>query len=478
MEFFLITCAVMAAVIAVVHKASEYLGFAMKWRPLALCAVMAVAANLITLLVSSYITFDYVALIVILIIASAALMTYYNEYLLKHDLEWEPEKTTLEKVEAKLDSVAAGDKAQPSQDEEPESLEPPTVETIWEAETKAETAVPEALPADIPAPDLTPVAAPSPEPIVSVPPVPEPIVNFEPVPEPEPVFEPEPEAVFAPEPVFEGSPEPVTEPESIIEQPPEVAYEPEPEEFIFEPEPTPGLGPEIISKPKPEETVPEPEETVPEPETVSAPEPEETVSVSEPETVAQPTPEPNRGAFVMGPNGFSFVSPEEQEALSGQAAASEAAIERSPEFVPQPEPVSEPEPEPVPPPDISEEKLAALSTLDDFLDYAYSEKGEGNLATAAAVLATAVEKFGDNSYAPFIVIELANVYKAQGDYQAAIRAYRDACNLPAVAGDELTAAQFRSSEEYLIKLMAVLEKHGTPQLSFTEIPEDYFREII
>lgn len=457
MEFFLITCAVMAAVIAVVHKASEYLGFAMKWRPLALCAVMAVAANLITLLVSSYITFDYVALIVILIIASAALMTYYNEYLLKHDLEWEPEKTTLEKVEAKLDSVAAGDKAQPSQDEEPESLEPPAVETIWEAETKAETAVPEALPADIPAPDLTPVAAPSPEPTVSVPPVPEPIVNFEPVPESKPMFEPEPETV--------------TETEPIIEQPPEVAYEPEPEEFIFEPEPTPGLGPEIISKPKPEETVPEPE-------TVSAPEPEETVSVSEPETVAQPTPEPNRGAFVMGPNGFSFVSPEEQEALSGQAAASEAAIERSPEFVPQPEPVSEPEPEPVPPPDISEEKLAALSTLDDFLDYAYSEKGEGNLATAAAVLATAVEKFGDNSYAPFIVIELANVYKAQGDYQAAIRAYRDACNLPAVAGDELTAAQFRSSEEYLIKLMAVLEKHGTPQLSFTEIPEDYFREII
>lgn len=457
MEFFLITCAVMAAVIAVVHKASEYLGFAMKWRPLALCAVMAVAANLITLLVSSYITFDYVALIVILIIASAALMTYYNEYLLKHDLEWEPEKTTLEKVEAKLDSVAAGDKAQPSQDEEPESLEPPAVETIWEAETKAETAVPEALPADIPAPDLTPVAAPSPEPTVSVPPVPEPIVNFEPVPESKPMFEPEPETV--------------TETEPIIEQPPEVAYEPEPEEFIFEPEPTPGLGPEIISKPKPEETVPEPE-------TVSAPEPEETVSVSEPETVAQPTPEPNRGAFVMGPNGFSFVSPEEQEALSGQAAASEAAIERSPEFVPQPEPVSEPEPEPVPPPDISEEKLAALSTLDDFLDYAYSEKGEGNLATAAAVLATAVEKFGDNSYAPFIVIELANVYKAQGDYQAAIRAYRDACNLPAVAGDELTAAQFRSSEEYLIKLMAVLEKHGAPQLSFTEIPEDYFREII
>lgn len=359
MEFFLITCAVMAAVIVGIHKMTDYLGFEMKWRPLALCAVMAVAANLITLLVSSYITFDYVALIVILIIASAALMTYYNEYLLKRDLEWEPEETALEKVEAKLDSAAAGNNRQ-TLIEIPERTEQPPAEAAGAPEPYR--TAPEALPVDIEPPELTSAAEFPPEPAVQTLPVTEPIVTME------SVYEPEPEAVSEIEPLFE---------------------------------------PEM-------EGVPE-----------------------------------------FGP-----------------------IIEGLPETVPESEPVSEPEQEQAQPPDISGDQPAGLSTLDDFLDYAYSEKNEGNLSGAAAALTEAVEKFGDDSYAPFVVIELANVYKAQGDYRAAVRVYRDACRLPAVAGDEITLAQFKGSEEYLLKLMAVLENHGTPKLSFTEIPEDYFREIL
>lgn len=349
MEFFLITCAVMAAFIVGIHKMTDYLGFEMKWRPLALCAVMAVAANLITLLVSSYITFDYVALIMILIIASAALMTYYNEYLLKRDMEWELEESALEKVEAKLDSVAAGNDRQ-IVIEALERAEQTAVEAAGAPES--ERIAPETLPVNIEPPELTPVAEFPPEPAVKALPVTEPIVTMESV--YEPGFEPE----------MEGVPE------------------------------------------------------------------------------------------------FGTI------------------LEGALETVPESEPGSEPEQEPVQPPDISGDKLAGLSTLDDFLDYAYSKKNEGSLSAAAAALAAAVEKFGDDSYAPFVVIELANVYKAQGDYQAAVRMYRDACRLPAVAGDEITLAQFKGSEEYLLKLMAVLENHGTPKLSFTEIPEDYFREIL
>lgn len=367
MEFFLITCAVMAAVIVGIHKMTDYLGFEMKWRPLALCAVMAVAANLITLLVSSYITFDYVALIVILIIASAALMTYYNEYLLKRDLEWEPEETALEKVEAKLDSVAAGS-SRPTLIEALERAEQPAVGAAGAPEP--ERIAPGALPVDIEPPELISVAEFPPEPAVQALPVTEPVVTMEAASE--------------------------AKPETVYERPPEAVSEIEP---VFEPE---------------------------------------------------------------------------MEAISEYGSI----LKGLPETVPESEPVSEPEPEPVQMPDISGGKLAGLSTLDDFLDYAYSEKNEGNLATAAAALTAAVEKFGDDSYAPFVVIELANVYKAQGDYQAAVRVYRDACRLPAVAGDEITLAQFKGSEEYLLKLMAVLENHGTPKLSFTEIPEDYFREIL
>ena len=522
MEFFLITCVVMAVFILVVHRVTEYLGFGLKWRPLALCAVMAVIANLIALLVSSYITFDYVALIFILIIVSAALMTYYNEYLLKHDSVWEPVESPLETVEAKLQSAAVGF--------EPVAASAANKSELSESseESETEVVVPEPLPTEIELPDLTPVAAPLPEPVIQVPPVPEPILILKPepeiIPEPEPeiIPEPEPEVVTEPEPEIISEPEPEVipepEPEIIPEPEPEIVPEPEPEvipepepEIIPEPEPEvipepepevipepepeliPESEPEVIPEPEPEiipepepEIIPEPEpEIIPEPEPEIIPEPEPEVIpepepeiIPEPEPEAVPEPEPATGTFIIGPGGFSFVMPDSQSTSTEPAPAEE------PKVVPEPEPVKTPEPEIIPQPvakqepGIPTEKLEALSTLDDFLDYAYSETDAGNLSLAAAALEIAVERFGDNSYAPFVVIELANICKAQGDYDAAIKAYRDACSLPAVASDEMMTQQFKGSEDYLIKLMAVLEKHGTPGLSFTEIPEEYFREIL
>ena len=524
MEFFLITCVVMAVFILVVYRVTEYLGFGLKWRPLALCAVMAVIANLIALLVSSYITFDYVALIFILIIASAALMTYYNEYLLKHDSVWEPVESPLETVEAKLRSAAVGCEPVAASAAKKSELS----EISEEPET--EVVVPEPLPTELELPDLTPVAAPLPEPVIQVPPVPEPILILKPEPEPEIIPEPEPELIPEPEPevipetepelipepeseiILEPEPEviPETEPEVIPEPEPEVIPEPEPEiisepepevipnpepEVIPEPEPefVPETEPELIPEPEPEiisepepEVIPEPEpEVIPEPEPEVIPEPEpEVIPEPEPDAVPEPEPEavpeskPATGTFIIGPGGFSFVMPDTQSTSTEPAPAEE------PKAVPEPEPVKTPEPEIIPEPvaeqgpGIPTEKLEALSTLDDFLDYAYSEKDAGNLSLAAAALEMAVERFGDNSYAPFVVIELANICKAQGDYDAAIKVYRDACSLPTVASDEMMTQQFKGSEDYLIKLMAVLEKHGTPGLSFTEIPEEYFREIL
>ena len=141
MEFFLITCAVMAVVILVIHKVTDYLGFVLKWRSLALCAVMAVIANFIALTVSSYITFDYVALIFVLIIASAALVTYYNEYLLKHDPERKPMVSALETVEAKIHSLDGADEPEPISIEEAVVLPEP------EPEEEPAVTAPEPLPA-------------------------------------------------------------------------------------------------------------------------------------------------------------------------------------------------------------------------------------------------------------------------------------------------------------------------------------------
>lgn len=123
------------------------------------------------------------------------------------------------------------------------------------------------------------------------------------------------------------------------------------------------------------------------------------------------------------------------------------------------------------------ETLADLNSLDAILDYAYEEKVQSNFSNALLAFEKALQKFENDAYAPFIVIEMSNIYKDIGLYDEAIASYETALKLPAVASDLSIRENFLSTAEYLRIVKYVLVKHDSLKVPFNQIPRPYMLEI-
>ena len=385
----------MAASVLLVQRVAQHFGLAVDRRALALCAVMALIVNFSAILLSVYLTFNHLLMLIFMVIGSAALVTGVNEYLLRRDYA----RVAFAGGDAKEKEVGEPEtepEMEMEQKSEPDILEPepiPEEKIIWEVELPPDAVAPESEPvAEEPMPELEPETVsekPTPEP------EPEPVVEGPtPEPEPEPVVEeptPEPE----PEPVIEG-PTPEPEPEPVVEEP---TPEPEPEPVVEEPTPEPEPEP-VVEEPTPE------------------PEPEPVAEESEPE-----------------------LEPEEEE------------------------------------PSFMFELPDDLSTLDDYLDYAYAEKDAGHTAIAAAAYQKAIDGFPDDPYLPFLVIELGNLYKEAGAYDVAADTYRDALSLPVIQGQNGIVDEFKKTIAYLEAVSHITNRHDAPEIPFSQIPPDWLAEI-
>ena len=307
----------MAASVLLVQRVAQHFGLAVDRRALALCAVMALIVNFSAILLSVYLTFNHLLMLVFMVIGSAALVTGVNEYLLRRDYA----RVAFAGGDAKEKEVGEPEtepEIEMEQKSEPDILEPkpiPEEKIIWEVE----------LPPDAVAPEPEPVAE-------------------EPTPEPEP--------------------EPVVE------------------------EPTPEPEPEPVAEESESELEPEEEEP-----------------------------------------SFMFELPDD------------------------------------------------LSTLDDYLDYAYAEKDAGHTAIAAAAYQKAIDGFPDDPYLPFLVIELGNLYKEAGAYDVAADTYRDALSLPVIQGQNGIVDEFKKTIAYLEAVSHITNRHDAPEIPFSQIPPDWLAEI-
>ena len=123
------------------------------------------------------------------------------------------------------------------------------------------------------------------------------------------------------------------------------------------------------------------------------------------------------------------------------------------------------------------EEVDALETMDDILDYAYKQRSNDNCANAIYAYKYALERYWDDSYAPFVVIDLCNIYKANGFYSGAIEAYTEALDYPALQDDSAMQLAFRQSINYLKITEHLLDKAQTPGLPFSKIPDELRQTI-
>ena len=118
-----------------------------------------------------------------------------------------------------------------------------------------------------------------------------------------------------------------------------------------------------------------------------------------------------------------------------------------------------------------------LKTLDDLLDFAFLANSRQDSKQAITAYKAALLRYADDSYAPFVVIELANIYKSQGAYKDALQAYESAFKLKAVASNSSFKDQFADSILYVSILQEVTagtEYAGKPQ---DTIPKDIMLQI-
>ena len=445
MTFFVVTAAVMAVSILLIYKLCLYYGLELKWISLVLCAVMAFGVNGATIILSPFLDQSHYLKLTALVLFAAALVTLFNEYLLKREKRQlataEGEVLTVEEedIEPKADLLmaAAEDSSQA------------------EAEEDLSQRLQEAMKANHPAAE--PAAEPAgaqkendgeekdtPEPTPELPAEEAPAIEATTLPE-----EPAASSPAIMEPAAEDAP--VTEP--TAEETP-VAEE------------TPAAEPAAVETPAAE----------PAPEVQDAMEPE---VPEEPASEPVPTPEPE-------PAQESSAAKSEPEAKTEPEPAEEGSPAPQPEEEPSPQPLPEevpvPEAAPAPfsltleEPDAAEAAVAELATLDEILDFAYANK-EKDVDAAITAYQAAIDRYPEDSYTPFLIIELAGLYKERASYNEAINLYAESMGLPIIADDDAMKQEFSKTLRYLGTVQDILRKHHALATPFSKLAPEIMQEI-
>ena len=118
-----------------------------------------------------------------------------------------------------------------------------------------------------------------------------------------------------------------------------------------------------------------------------------------------------------------------------------------------------------------------LHSLDEILDFAYSQKNAGNFKLSILAYQKALDRYRADDYAPFIAIDLSSIYKEQAAYTKAIKVCEDALTLPAVVRSASARKDFSNSLAYLRTVQAVLSKHRVLSTPFSKIPRNLLLEI-
>ena len=428
MTFLVVTAAVMAVSILLIYKLCLYYGLELKWISLVLCAMMAFGVNGATIILSPFLDQSHYFKLTALVLFAAALVTLFNEYLLKrekrHLATAEGEVLTVEEedIEPKADLLmaAAEDSSQA------------------EAEEDLSQRLQEAMKANHPA------AEPAAEPAEA---------QRENDGEEKDTQEPTPELPAEEAPAIEAA----TLPEEPAAASPAI-MEPAAEE-------TPAAEPAVVETPA---------AAGPAPEVQDAMEPE---VPEEPASEPVPTPEPAQEAAAAKSEPEAKTEPEPAEEGS---PAPQPEEEPSPQPLPEEVPVPEAAPAPfsltLEEPDAAEAAVAELATLDEILDFAYANK-EKDVDAAITAYQAAIDRYPEDSYTPFLIIELAGLYKERASYNEAINLYAESLGLPIIADDDAMVQEFSKTLRYLGTVQDILKKHHALATPFSKLTPEIMQEI-
>ena len=148
---------------------------------------------------------------------------------------------------------------------------------------------------------------------------------------------------------------------------------------------------------------------------------------------------------------------EEPETTAEVEVAEEPEIMAKIEVTEESETISEAQPaEEAPVPALPE----GLDSMDALLDFAFAQTGAGAYDLALLAYSTALEQYRNDDYAPFIIIDMVNLYKSQGRYQEAIDCVHNAMDIPAI---QESPAYQQNFQNYLAQLKSISHSADSTQ---------------
>lgn len=438
MAYLLMTAGIMALGLFLASRLANACGFLVKGRALALAGLLACGIAVVLPILAPFLTRDYYWKLGLLVLIAALLVTAYNAHLVKKDL------AAAEQAAAETPASAALSERAPEQ--------------MPEAARQAEEQAGEARP-DIPTPPARPAAAANKESDNAAP------------------------ALDAPAP-------PQAAPPVAATAPPAPAPGPAPADARADS--TAAQTPQEEAPPAADAAAQPPQETA-----LSEAEPpqEEAASTADtarqaPQAEAPPVPiapaaftkedsRPPRDAAPPPPPGT------EEHASARHAPAAQMPEGHTPEKRP-PETAAQASEKHAPEKRLTEDQapeapwakdIAALTTLDAFLDYAYAAQQRGDIPRALAAYREALKRYSGDPYVPYLFIDLGNLCKQQARYADCIEVYRRGLRLPIIAENEAMAEEFRKNIRYLRIVYHILEKHQALTTPFGSIPQTYRAEI-
>ena len=149
--------------------------------------------------------------------------------------------------------------------------------------------------------------------------------------------------------------------------------------------------------------------------------------------------------------------PEEPETTAEAEVTEEPETTAEIEVTEEPETISEaPQAEEAPLPTLPE----GLDSMDALLDFAFAQTGAGAYELALLAYSTALEQYRNDDYAPFIIIDMVNLYKSQGRYQEAIDCVHNAMDIPAI---QESPAYQQNFQNYLAQLKSISHSADSTQ---------------
>ena len=122
-------------------------------------------------------------------------------------------------------------------------------------------------------------------------------------------------------------------------------------------------------------------------------------------------------------------------------------------------------------------EVASKNNMDDLLDFAYEQNLAENHDTALYAYKEALERYSEDSYAPFIAIEMINICKSIGAYAEAIDGYKNAMLLPSVKDNPQMQKEFKNGIIYIECIIEILGDKNMPDTPLGNIPPQTMKEI-